>query len=84
MQCKQENNKLTFTEGDEVIYEEKSALPDVIWDVVDEHRLVEKVLTDKGAGSGWTPEVERRLNQRKDNLEQRLMDLHIKEHTNGN
>ncbi len=83
MQCKQENNKLTFTEGDEVIYTEKSALPDVIWDVVDEHTLVEKVLTDKGAGSGWTPEVERRLNQRKENLKTQLMDLHLKEHTNG-
>ena len=83
MQCKQEDNVLIFYEGDKVVYEEKSALPDIIWDVVDEHREVEKVLTDKGAGSGWTPEVERRLNQRKDNLEQRLMDLHIKEHTNG-
>ena len=83
MQCKQENNKLTFTEGDEVIYTEKSALPDVIWDVVDEHALIEKVLTDKGAGSGWSPEVERRLTRRKDNLKTQLMNLHIKEHTNG-
>jgi len=84
MQCKQENNKLTFTEGDEVIYEEKSALPDVIWDVVDEHTLVEKVLADKSdSGSGWSPEVERRLNRRKDNLKTQLMNLHIKEHTNG-
>ena len=83
MQCKQEDNVLIFYEGDKVVYEEKSALPDIIWDVVDEHREVEKVLTDKGAGSGWTPEVERRLNQRKENLKTQLMDLHLKEHTNG-
>ena len=51
MKCIEKNNKLTFTEGCKVIYEEKSALPDIIRDCVDEHILVEKVL----AGSGWSP-----------------------------